>query len=69
LWSHLIDPQLLRTDDFTRFMADRQQRLLALIEQAIGQLIYRGGESEEGEDVEGDEDAVEAHLTASIAAE
>jgi hypothetical protein len=48
-------------------MRDRQQRLLALIENATGQAVHRGEEREEGEDAEDDEDAAEAHLT--IAAE
>jgi hypothetical protein len=36
LTSHRIDPSLLRADNFEAFMADRQKRLLALIEQATG---------------------------------
>jgi hypothetical protein len=67
LRSHLIDPAVLRANDFERFMRDRQQRLLALIENATGQAVHRGEEREEGEDAEDDEDAAEAHLT--IAAE
>jgi hypothetical protein len=69
LRTHLIKPELLRADDFDAFMVDRQQRLLALIEDATGQSAYRGSEREEGEDVEGDEDAVEARLTTTLAAE
>ena len=34
LESHLIDPALLRADKFEGFMADRQRRLLALIEES-----------------------------------
>lgn len=56
LRSHLIDPALLRRDDFPDFIADRQQRLLTLIERAMGKPIYRGDIPEEGEDVEDDED-------------
>lgn len=52
LRSHLIDPILLRSDDFLGFMADRQHRLLALIEGAIGKSAYAGTSTEEGEDVE-----------------
>jgi len=63
LISHLIDPVLLRADKFDDFMGDRQKRLLALIEQATGKPAYIGAVEEEGEDVEGDEDAVEADLT------
>jgi hypothetical protein len=44
-------------------MVDRQKRLLALIEQATGKDAYIGSAPEEGEDVEADEDTVEAELT------
>jgi len=67
LASHLIDPLLLRANRFSDFMADRQKRLLSLIEQATGRDPYIGDVLEEGEDVEADEDTVEAELT--IAAE
>lgn len=67
LTSHLIDPSLLRSDNFDAFMADRQKRLLALIEQATGKVVYTGDVQEEGEDVEADEDTVEAKLTISTA--
>jgi hypothetical protein len=63
LTSHLIDSQLLRADGFDAFMVDRQKRLLALIEQATGKTAYGGSVQEEGEDVEVDEDTVEAALT------
>jgi hypothetical protein len=65
LKSHLIDPMLLRADRFEDFMADRQKRLLALIEQATGKPAYTGTVPEEGEDVEVEDDAVEAELTAA----
>jgi hypothetical protein len=63
LSSHLIDPSLLRADDFDAFMVERQKRLLTLIEQATGKAVYSGSVQEEGEDVEADEDTVEAELT------
>jgi hypothetical protein len=63
LISHLIDPAFLRADSFDAFMADRQKKLLALIERATGKAAYRGELAEEGEDVEGDEDTLEATLT------
>ena len=63
LKSHLIDPALLHSDDFHAFMADRQKRLLALIEQAMGKSAYSGEIKEEGEDGEDDEDTLEAELT------
>jgi hypothetical protein len=67
LQSHLIDPSLLRADSFENFMEDRQRRLLALIEQATGKAAYVGSVQEEGEDVEGDEDTIEAELTVAAA--
>ncbi len=65
LSSHLIDPSLVRSDSFEAFMADRQKRLLGLIEKAMGKPAYIGDEPEEGEDVEADEDTTEAELTIS----
>lgn len=65
LTSHLMDPALLRADRFDEFLADRQKRLLMLIEQATGKAAYMGTVEEEGEDVEGDDDTVEADLTIS----
>ena len=65
LASHLIDPALLRADKFEEFMGDRQKRLLALIEQAMGKNSYTGSVPEEGEDAEADEDTTEAVLTIS----
>ena len=63
LESHLINPTLLRTDDFDAFMADRQQQLLTLIERATGKSAYTGEVQEEGEDFEADVDATESELT------
>jgi hypothetical protein len=63
LKSHLIDPALLRADNFEAFMEDRQKQLLALIEQAMGKAAYTGTAAEEGEDAEADEDDAEAELT------
>lgn len=65
LSSHLIDPSLLRRDNFATFMADRQKRLLELIEQATGKAAYAGDVQEEGEDVGADEDTLEAEMTIS----
>jgi hypothetical protein len=67
LTSHLIDPALLRADSFEVFMVDRQKRLLSLIEEATGKVAYAGNVQEEGEEAEGDEDAVEAELTIAAA--
>jgi hypothetical protein len=63
LSTHLINPDILRRDDFETFMVDRQKRLLKLIEQATGKAAAYGGEGqEEGEDVEVDADMVEAGM-------
>jgi len=62
LRSHLIDPEILRSDNFEAFMADRQKRLLDLIEQATGKAVYAGMEQEEGVEVGADEDTVEAEM-------
>jgi hypothetical protein len=67
LKSHLIDPSLLRADDFDEFMIDRKKRLLVLIEQATGKVTFRDDSQEEGEDVEADEDSIEAEHTIAAA--
>ena len=41
LRSHEIDPELLQADDFGRFFDDRRERLLRLIEDAMGQTVVR----------------------------
>ncbi len=63
LASHLVDASLLRKDAFEKFLVDRQSRLLALIERAIGKPVYTGDFQEEGVDVETDADQIEAELT------
>lgn len=63
LRSHLMDPDTLRGDRFDAFMVDRQKQLLHLIEQATGNPAYAGDVAEEGEDLQGDEQSVEAEMT------
>ena len=64
LETHLIDPTLLRANDFEAFVADRHERLLTLIEQASGISIYRGDILDEGVDVlEDDGDMAEREVT------
>jgi hypothetical protein len=63
LASHMIKPELLRTDKFVEFMEDRQKQLLAMIEKATGKAAYVGPSDEEGETAEAEEDAAEAKLT------
>ena len=41
--SHELDPALLRANDFTAFFDDRRERLLALIEKAMGKPAGRAG--------------------------
>jgi hypothetical protein len=65
LRSHLIDPDILRRNEFEAFMADRQNRLLGLIGQATGKATYVGDGQEEGVDVEADADMVEAGMVIS----
>ena len=67
LASHLIDPSLLRADAFEAFMADRQKRLLTLIETATGKVAYTGSVADEGEDVDFDPDTIEAEKTVAYA--
>lgn len=69
LASHLADPRLLRRDDFSGFMADRQARLLRSIEAAMGRPAYQGPVPEEGEDDERDEDGTEAEMTMGASVE
>lgn len=63
--SHLIDPTLLRTDNFRAFYEDRQARLLRLIEQATGQSVYSGEALED--EAETDAETAEAELTMAAA--
>lgn len=39
LATHLIDPQVLRSDDFEAFVAARKASLLGLVESAMGQSV------------------------------
>ena len=52
LASHLIDPALLRADDFPAFIAAREKALLKLIEQATGRSAYRGDADEPEQEVD-----------------
>lgn len=65
LRSHLVDPNILRSDDFSGFMADRQRRLLRLIEHAIGKSAFASETAEEGEDLAQGEDSSGAAPTLS----
>lgn len=60
LRSHLIDPDLLRADDFTAFMAARQRALVSLIAGAIGKPVIVTDESDAGDQI--DEDPTEIDL-------
>jgi len=71
LRGHLIDPTLIRADDFEGFVRDRQQQLIDLIARATGKQVVAEqtpawDASDEGEvDLEERTDAVEAELTLS----
>lgn len=83
LRTHLINPDLLRADDFESFMRDRQERLLAMIEGAMGKSAHRDAakspDNPEPNDPEPDDpepvveegndedDALEAELTMEAA--
>ena len=57
LASHAMDPALLRADDFSGFMADRESRLLAMISRATGHAITRSDAApEDGEEVPQDDE-------------
>jgi hypothetical protein len=61
LESHLVDAQHLRGDNFREFMAVRQGRLLALIEEAMGRSAYPGTE-DVAEDFDEEESEIERLL-------
>lgn len=65
LRSHLINPELLRADDFDGFMAERQRRLADLIEAATGNRVSISMD-EDDEEAEVDADIEEAEMTASL---
>jgi hypothetical protein len=52
LWSHAVNPALLRANDFSAFLRDRAARILDLIEAATGKRV-QGRESEETADAFG----------------
>lgn len=63
LSSHALDVKLLRADDFDSFMADRQIRLVALIEAAMGKPVALIGDSDSEIDAELDDLEEEAAKT------
>ena len=65
LRSHLIDPELLRANDFTAFMSARQNALVDMIATAIGKPVIFTDEAEDGEQI--DEDPTEIDLLGSEA--
>lgn len=62
LRTHLIDPKLLRADDFDGFFRARHAALLELIERATGQSVYGGDEANEPE-VNVPDEAIEDSLS------
>jgi hypothetical protein len=68
LVSHLVDPALLRANDFFGFMEARQQALLILIAQAMGKQVEMPSAITEQEfSEELDEDEEEAEFTVAAA--
>jgi hypothetical protein len=64
LQTHLIDPKLLRTDDFNSFFDARERALLKRVEQAMGKpsnsaAVAPQDAAEDNEEFEGDEDMEE----------
>ncbi|WP_442754262.1 GmrSD restriction endonuclease domain-containing protein [Methylocystis sp. JAN1] len=49
LRSHLINPDLLRGDNFDGFIEARREALLTLIERVMGKVVYRGEPTDEPE--------------------
>lgn len=66
--SHLVAPHLLRTDDFEGFMADRQSRLLALVEAAMGKAAHRGSDAGYVTEADDDDETAESGLVMEAAA-
>lgn len=64
LASHLIDPALLRADDFQAFIAAREKALLKLIEQATGRSAYRGDADEPEQEADPSSDAEQPLIAA-----
>lgn len=60
LRSHLIEPDLLRADDFYKFFERRAEKLLELIEKAMGKSLSRVADQVEGDEIiEEEEELVE----------
>jgi hypothetical protein len=59
LRTHLIDPALLRADDFDAFFEDRKGKLAALAGEAMGKAVIAESAADEGlpEDITADEEA------------
>lgn len=65
LRSHLIDPEVLRADNFRAFMAARQAALVEMIATAIGKPVIVTDAPEDGDQI--DEDPTEIELLGSEA--
>ena len=57
LMSHVVNPELMYKDDFYGFLADRKERIILKIENAMGKKIARDQEvQEEGVFVDNEEE-------------
>lgn len=59
LRTHLVNPAIIRTDDFYAFIADRKESILKRIEIATGKLIARDADSNKDEGVFAEEDIID----------
>ena len=59
LLTHLVNPSIIRTDDFEAFIADRKEQILQRIEQATGKPIVRDTRINMDEGVFADDDLVD----------
>ena len=67
LASHLIDPALLRTDDFDAFFADRKARLAALASTAMGKAAIAGSPDSSDLAIEDDDTTLDEADTLELA--
>ena len=56
LTSHAIDPKLVRNDNFDEFFGDRKQKILKLIENAMGKSSAFDNSDSDDEYIDGEED-------------
>lgn len=60
LTTHLIDPRMLRQDNFAEFYEKRKATLLSMIERVMGKTAVHGTMSMETDEEDGESEGVEA---------